>query len=55
MNENNCNVTTKFTKDENGNPFLEFPEEIIEVLRWEEGDDIEVSVFFDRIIFRKVM
>lgn len=55
MNENNANFTTKLTKDEDGNPIFEIPEEVLQTLNWEEGDEIETQLFFDRVIFRKVL
>lgn len=47
--------TSKFTTDEEGNPILEIPDEVLDALDWVEGDSIEISVFFDRIIFKRVM
>lgn len=50
----NSSVTTKFSTDEDGNPILEIPEELLEVLDWREEDEIEISVFVDRLLFRKI-
>ena len=55
MNENNQSYTTKFTKDQDGNPFLELPDEILQALDWAEGSEIGIELFVDRIIFKKIV
>lgn len=50
----NSSVTTKFSTDDDGNPILEIPEELLEVLDWGEEDEIEISVFVDRLLFKKI-
>jgi hypothetical protein len=52
---NNIPLETKITEDDDGNLFLKIPEEILETLGWEDDDEIEMSVFADRLIFRKVL
>ena len=48
-------MLTKFTTDENGNPFLEIPEELMETLDWREGDELELSALADRILIKRVL
>ena len=32
---------TTFAEDEDGNPILEIPDELLEVMDWKEGDELE--------------
>ena len=45
---------TKFEKDENGDVFIDFPEELLEAVGWEDGDEIKIDILFGRIILGKV-
>ena len=52
--ESNNHIITQLTEDENGNLALDFPDEIIQALDWNEGDTLGIEVFAGRIIFRKL-
>ena len=54
LEENNVNLTTKLSSDENGDLILEFPDELLQVVDWSEGDVLGIEVFAGRIIFRKL-
>jgi len=46
--------TTNVDFDEDDNFLLDFPDELLEALGWEEGDTLEIQAFAGRLIFRKV-
>jgi bifunctional DNA-binding transcriptional regulator/antitoxin component of YhaV-PrlF toxin-antitoxin module len=46
--------TTIFHENEHGDIFLEFPEEVMELVGWSEGDTIEIDVVADTIRIRKI-
>lgn len=48
-------MLTKFTTDNHGNPILELPEELFEMLDWREGDELEVSALADRLLIKRVL
>ncbi len=52
--DSNIQIITQLTEDENGNLALEFPDEIIQAVDWNEGDTLGIEVFAGRIIFRKL-
>jgi hypothetical protein len=54
LEENNVNLTTKLSSDENGDLILEFPDELLQAVDWSEGDVLGIEVFAGRIIFRKL-
>jgi hypothetical protein len=54
LEENNVNLTTKLSSDENGDLILEFPDELLQSVDWSEGDVLGIEVFAGRIIFRKL-
>ena len=54
LEENNVNLTTKLSYDENGDLILEFPDELLQAVDWSEGDVLGIEVFAGRIIFRKL-
>ena len=54
LEENNVNLTTKLSSDENGDLILEFPDELLQAVAWSEGDVLGIEVFAGRIIFRKL-
>ena len=41
-------------EDEEGNLVLTFPDELLESLGWGEGDELEVQIVGDGLVFRKV-
>ncbi len=55
LEENNVNLTTKLSSDENGDLILEFPDELLQAVDWSEGDVLGIEVFAGRMIFRKLV
>lgn len=45
--------TTRVRNNEDGDLILDFPEELLETVGWQEGDIISIEAFAQRIIFRK--
>jgi bifunctional DNA-binding transcriptional regulator/antitoxin component of YhaV-PrlF toxin-antitoxin module len=41
-------------EDEEGNIVLTFPDELLESLEWGEGDELDVQIVGDGLVFRKV-
>jgi bifunctional DNA-binding transcriptional regulator/antitoxin component of YhaV-PrlF toxin-antitoxin module len=41
-------------EDEEGNIVLTFPDELLDALEWGEGDELDVQIVGDGIVFRKV-
>lgn len=50
---NQSGVVTTLQTDENDNIILDFPTELLEVLGWEEGDDISIQAMPGRIVLSK--
>lgn len=42
------------TEDEEGNLILEFPDGLLELVGWKEGDVLDVQAIADSIIMRRV-
>lgn len=47
-------IVTQLETDENDNLVLPFPDELLDVLGWKEGDTLNIDIFAGRIIFQKV-
>lgn len=47
-------IITQLETDENDNLVLPFPDELLDVLGWAEGDTLNIDIFAGRIIFQKV-
>jgi bifunctional DNA-binding transcriptional regulator/antitoxin component of YhaV-PrlF toxin-antitoxin module len=45
---------TSCTEDEEGNLILEFPDGLLELVGWKEGDTLDVQALADSIILRRV-
>ena len=45
---------TTCSEDEDGNVFLEIPEELLDAMGWGEGTDLDISAIGERIIIREV-
>ena len=41
-------------EDEEGNIVLTFPDQLLDALEWGEGDELDVQIVGDGIVFRKV-
>ena len=41
-------------EDDEGNIVLTFPDELLDALEWGEGDELDVQIVGDGIVFRKV-
>ena len=49
-NMNESTFTTQVLEDEDGNLVLEFPEDLLEAMGWEEGTMLNIDVFAGRIV-----
>lgn len=45
---------TSCTEDEEGNLILEFPDGLLELVGWKEGDTLDVQTIADAIVLRRV-
>jgi bifunctional DNA-binding transcriptional regulator/antitoxin component of YhaV-PrlF toxin-antitoxin module len=41
-------------EDDEGNIVLTFPDELLDALEWGEGDELDVQIVGDGLVFRKV-
>jgi len=46
--------TTLCNEDEDGNLIFEFPDELLDLVGWSEGDTLEISAIGDAIHMRRV-
>jgi hypothetical protein len=46
--------TTVCNEDEDGNLLFEFPDELLDLVGWSEGDSLEISAIGDTIQMRRV-
>lgn len=51
---NSTIYTTKCETDEEGNLVLEFPDELLDAMGWEEGTELEFDMLPNTIILREV-
>jgi bifunctional DNA-binding transcriptional regulator/antitoxin component of YhaV-PrlF toxin-antitoxin module len=54
MTESPSFITT-CTEDEEGNLVLNFPDELLEAMGWQEGTTLDISVVGARIVLREVI
>jgi len=45
---------TSCTEDEEGNLVLEFPDGLLEMVGWQEGDTLDIQTLADSIILRRI-
>jgi len=51
---NETSIITVCHENEHGDIFFEFPDEVLELVGWSEGDTIEIDVVADSIRLRKI-
>jgi hypothetical protein len=45
---------TQCSEDEDGNLILDFPDELLEAMGWQEGTVLDISVVGDRLVLKEV-
>lgn len=48
------NYTSYCTEDEEGNLILEFPDGLLELVGWKEGDTLDVQALANSIVLRRI-
>jgi bifunctional DNA-binding transcriptional regulator/antitoxin component of YhaV-PrlF toxin-antitoxin module len=47
-------ISVKCESDEYGNLILPIPDDLIETLGWQSGDDLEIGAMYNRIVIKRL-